>query len=55
MNEIKNNIKKNEINFNNFKIENMQNITTLKCNERHINCFKILDDGRLAAGDSETV
>jgi hypothetical protein len=41
----------NNNNFNNFKIENMNNIKTLNNNEGGIYCLKILDDGRLAAGD----
>ncbi len=54
INENKNIIKKTEFDFNNFKIENMINVTILKCNEGEINCLKTLDDGRLAAGDSKS-
>ena len=44
--------KENKINnFNNFKFENMKHIKTLNNNEGWIYCLKILDDGRLAAGD----
>ena len=51
-NNIINENKEKEINnFNNFKIENMNLITIIKCNEGWIWCLKTLDDGRLAAGD----
>ena len=44
--------KENETNkFNNFKFENMNLITIIKCNKGWIECLKTLDDGRLAAGD----
>ena len=59
LNELENKIKLNEeinnnqINniINNFKFENMNNIKTLNNNEGSIYCLKILDDGKLAAGD----
>ena len=35
----------------NFNVENMNHITTLKCNNGSILCLKTLEDGRLAAGD----
>ena len=45
----------NETNyFNNFKFENMNLITIIKCNQGYIRCLKKLDDGRLAAGDSNS-
>ena len=47
-----NNIKQNEIDFNNFKFENMKNVKTINNIAGGICCLKILDDGRLAAGDS---
>ncbi len=47
-------IKKNEIDFKNFKFENMTNIKTLNANKGGIYCLKTLDDGRLAAGDSSS-
>ena len=47
-----NNIKQNEIDFNNFKFENMKNVKTINNIAGVICCLKILDDGRLAAGDS---
>ena len=51
-NNINNENKEKEINnFNNFKIENIKNIKTLNNNKGWIECLKILDDGRLAAGD----
>ena len=45
------NIKQNEIDFNNFKFENMKNINTLNNIGGNVCCLKILDDGRLAVGD----
>ena len=55
-NEIKNksNIIKEEEKFNNFKFENMINFKTLDNNQGTITCLKILDDGRLSAGDSKS-
>ena len=47
-----NNIKQNEIDFNNFKFENFKNVKTLNNIAGVICCLKILDNGRLAAGDS---
>ena len=38
----------------NFKIEKINNIINLKFNKGTIFCLKILDDGRLAAGDSNS-
>ena len=32
----------------------MNLVTILKCNKGWIECLKILDDGRLAAGDTES-
>ena len=40
--------------FNDFKIENMNNIKTINNNKGYIYCLKTLNDGRLAAGDSES-
>ncbi len=37
-----------------FEIEKMNHFKTLNNNENYINCLKILDDGRLAAGDSSS-
>ena len=54
MNEIKNNIKKPEFDFKDFKLENMTNILTLKINQGSIYCIKTLDDGRIAAGDEKS-
>ena len=56
MNENKNsNNKKESDKFKNFKIENMKKILTLNTLSNNkiggIWCLKILDDGRLAAGD----
>ncbi len=55
-NIIKNiNIKENENDYyKNFKFENMNNIKTLNNNKGSINCLKILNDGRLAVGDSNS-
>ena len=51
-NKIINENKENETNnFYNFKIENMNLITIIKCNKGWIECLKTLDDRRLAAGD----
>ena len=46
--------KENETNnfINNFKFENLNLITNIKCNQGGIWCVKTLDDGRLAAGDT---
>ena len=41
-------------NFNNFNFENTKNIKTLNNNEGWIICLKTLDDGRLAASDSNS-
>ena len=37
-----------------FEIEKTKIVNTLNNNENYINCLKILDDGRLAAGDSSS-
>ena len=50
-NEDKKIVKTTEIDFNNFKFENLENIKTLNNNEGGITCLKTLDDGRLAVGD----
>ena len=47
-------VKKVEIDFKNFNFENMNNIKTLNSNQGDILCLTILDDGRLAAGDSNS-
>ena len=54
INENKENETNNFNNFNNFKFENMKNIKTLNNNKGYIECLKTLDDGRLAAGDSDS-
>ena len=45
-------INKIDFDFKNFKIENANNIKTLNNNKGSIYCLNILEDGRLAAGDS---
>ena len=47
-------IKKVVIDFKTFKFENMNSIKTLNDNKGDIYCLTILDDGRLAAGDSNS-
>ena len=45
---------KEDKNINDFKFENMNNFKTLDNNQGTITCLKIIDDGRLAAGDSKS-
>ena len=54
-NKIIHEIKENETNiFQNFKFENLNLVTILKCNKLEIYCLKTLEDGRLVAGDANS-